>query len=35
MSDTSLPTALNLPMADPLPEETQRYFDICGWCRTC
>lgn len=29
MSDTSLPTALNLPMADPLPEETQRYFDIC------
>lgn len=29
MSDKSLPTALNLPMADPLPEETQRYFDIC------
>jgi uncharacterized peroxidase-related enzyme len=29
MSDASLPTALNLPMADPLPEETQRYFDIC------
>ncbi|MEP5728872.1 MAG: peroxidase-related enzyme [Sulfitobacter sp.] len=24
-----LPTALNLPMMDPLPEETQRYFDIC------
>ncbi|MEM1067171.1 MAG: peroxidase-related enzyme [Pseudomonadota bacterium] len=24
------PTALNLPMADPLPEETQRYFDICA-----
>ena len=23
------PTALNLPMVDPLPEETQRYFDIC------
>lgn len=22
-------TALDLPMADPLPEETQRYFDIC------
>ena len=24
-----LPTALNLPMADPLPEATQKYFDIC------
>lgn len=24
-----LPTALNLPMADPLPERTQNYFDIC------
>ena len=23
------PTALNLPMADPLPEQTQKYFDIC------
>ncbi len=23
------PTALNLPQMDPLPEETQRYFDIC------
>ncbi|MBT0957348.1 peroxidase-related enzyme [Alphaproteobacteria bacterium KMM 3653] len=23
------PTALDLPMVDPLPEETQRYFDIC------
>ena len=23
------PTALNLPMADPLPEDTQKYFDIC------
>jgi uncharacterized peroxidase-related enzyme len=22
-------TALNLPMLDPLPEETQKYFDIC------
>ena len=22
-------TALNLPMVDPLPETTQRYFDIC------
>lgn len=29
MTDTSLPTALNLPPVDPLPEETQRYFDIC------
>jgi uncharacterized peroxidase-related enzyme len=24
-----MPTALNLPMADPLPEATQKYFDIC------
>ncbi|TFL18084.1 peroxidase-related enzyme [Jannaschia formosa] len=23
------PTALDLPQVDPLPEETQRYFDIC------
>ncbi|MBD3664830.1 peroxidase-related enzyme [Sulfitobacter aestuariivivens] len=23
------PTALNLPMVDPLPEDTQKYFDIC------
>jgi uncharacterized peroxidase-related enzyme len=23
------PTALNLPMAQPLPEQTQKYFDIC------
>ena len=23
------PTALDLPMADPLPDSTQRYFDIC------
>lgn len=32
MDKTSLktsPTALDLPMVDPLPEETQRYFDIC------
>ncbi len=29
MTDHPLPTALNLPMADPLPPETQRYFDIC------
>lgn len=28
MSDT-LPTALNLPLVDPLPEKTQKYFDIC------
>ncbi|MFN3953984.1 MAG: peroxidase-related enzyme [Pararhodobacter sp.] len=26
---TRPPTALNLPQADPLPEATQRYFDIC------
>ena len=26
---TNLPTALDLPMLDPLPEATQRYFDIC------
>jgi uncharacterized peroxidase-related enzyme len=25
----SRPTALNLPEVAPLPEETQRYFDIC------
>lgn len=25
----SLPTALDLPMVDPLPEATQKYFDIC------
>ena len=24
-----LPTALDLPMADPLPDATQRYFNIC------
>ncbi|HEC71122.1 MAG TPA: alkylhydroperoxidase [Roseobacter sp.] len=23
------PTALNLPMVDPLPEATQKYFDVC------
>lgn len=27
MSDK--PTALDLPMVDPLPEATQKYFDIC------
>lgn len=26
---TDKPTALDLPMADPLPEATQKYFDIC------
>jgi uncharacterized peroxidase-related enzyme len=25
----SKPTALDLPMVDPLPPETQKYFDIC------
>jgi len=24
-----MPTALDLPMRDPLPPETQKYFDIC------
>ncbi len=24
-----LPTALDLPMVDPLPADTQKYFDIC------
>ena len=23
------PTALDLPMVDPLPEATQKYFDVC------
>lgn len=26
---TQTPTALDLPMVDPLPENTQKYFDIC------
>ncbi|WP_342077967.1 peroxidase-related enzyme [Yoonia sp. SS1-5] len=26
---TKEPTALDLPMVDPLPEATQKYFDIC------
>lgn len=26
---TKEPTALNLPIADPLPPETQTYFDVC------
>ena len=29
MPDRDLPTALDLPMVDPLPEPTQKYFDIC------
>jgi uncharacterized peroxidase-related enzyme len=29
MSQSDQPTALDLPMADPLPEATQKYFDIC------
>ncbi|WP_300033470.1 peroxidase-related enzyme [uncultured Roseobacter sp.] len=29
MAETDLPTALNLPMVDPLPEATQSYFDVC------
>jgi len=24
-----MPTALNLPQVDPLPEATQKYFDVC------
>ncbi|WP_425040721.1 peroxidase-related enzyme [Primorskyibacter sp. S187A] len=27
---TDMPTALNLPELDPLPPETQKYFDICA-----
>lgn len=29
MTDETNPTALNLTMVDPLPPETQKYFDIC------
>lgn len=29
MTERSLPTALDLPMVDPLPEATQKYFDVC------
>jgi uncharacterized peroxidase-related enzyme len=29
MSDTDKPTALDLPMVDPLPEATRKYFDVC------
>ncbi len=29
MPDKTQPTALDLPMVDPLPTATQKYFDIC------
>jgi len=29
VTDSNSPTALDLPMVDPLPEKTQKYFDIC------
>ncbi|WP_170372886.1 peroxidase-related enzyme [Ruegeria arenilitoris] len=29
MTDRDMPTALDLPMVDPLPPETQKYFDVC------
>lgn len=29
MTDSRPPTALDLPIVDPLPEATQKYFDIC------
>lgn len=29
MSNAELPTALNLPMVDPLPEDTAKYFEVC------
>ncbi len=29
MTKDQQPTALDLPMVDPLPEATQKYFDIC------
>jgi uncharacterized peroxidase-related enzyme len=29
MNDQDQPTALNLPMVNPLPEPTQKYFDVC------
>ncbi len=29
MTDKTQPTALDLPMVDPLPDATQKYFDIC------
>lgn len=27
--DKTLPTALDLPMVEPLPDDTQKYFDLC------
>lgn len=30
MSKTDQTTALDLPMVDPLPDATQKYFDICN-----
>ena len=30
MTNSDQPTALDLPMLDPLPEATQKYFDICA-----
>lgn len=29
MTQPKPPTALDLPMVDPLPEPTQKYFDVC------
>jgi uncharacterized peroxidase-related enzyme len=29
MTKPNKPTALDLPMADPLPPQTQKYFDVC------
>ncbi|MFK7762295.1 MAG: peroxidase-related enzyme [Roseobacter sp.] len=29
MAQDDQPTALDLPMVDPLPESTQKYFDVC------
>ncbi len=29
MTEKKEPTALNLPQVDPLPEDTQKYFDLC------
>lgn len=29
MTHAKTPTALNLPAVNPLPEDTQKYFDIC------
>ncbi|MDC0737598.1 peroxidase-related enzyme [Cognatishimia sp. SS12] len=30
MTATATPTALDLPIVSPLPEETQAYFDLCA-----